>query len=155
MTWCTHVSFGSRGRAGSQRAGPGDSGNRASGEPLFGTADELTKLIDSAPSPSRYLVIDLKRVTEIDSTGVLMLRRIDNKLQSEGRTLLLSYLVEGTEKRKALGNMGLTRPEKESRIFEGTDAALAYSEERLLSGGFCKTMWMAMWYDIAIRVFGR
>jgi hypothetical protein len=62
----------------------------------------------------------------------MMLKRLDEALLKSNKRLLLSYLPAGGNQRRFLKTMGLTRLETQGRIFDDTNAALSWCEDKLL-----------------------
>lgn len=100
---------------------------------FFGTAEELANRVDAALREGvAYLVFDLKRVNEIDSTGAKILLQIQQKVTQQGRHLLVSHLQRRQRLADFLKDMGVTRALTAQRIFLDTDRALEWAEERLI-----------------------
>jgi anti-anti-sigma factor len=59
---------------------------------FFGTAEGLAGRVDAAAKAgARQVILDLKRVNELDSTGARILLQINESLRAQGGNLLLSY----------------------------------------------------------------
>jgi SulP family sulfate permease len=99
---------------------------------FFGTADRLARELESITA--RTVILDLRRVSNIDSSGALLLRRLDRRLSSDDRVLLPAGLPRGDERRMFLTEMGLAEPETQGRMYDDVDTALAAAEEILLRG---------------------
>lgn len=99
---------------------------------FFGSAETVARRVEEELSVSDWIVLDLKRVGHFDSSGVMMLKRLDDAALKAHKQLFLSYLPEGGNRRRFLRAIGLTRPEQEGRIFDDTDAALSRAEDELL-----------------------
>ena len=99
---------------------------------FFGSAERVERVVGDELSGSDWVLLDLKRISHFDSSGVLMLKRLDELLVRSGRRLFLGPLLAGGRRRKFLVEWGLTKPEAELRIFESTDAALSQAEDELL-----------------------
>ena len=100
---------------------------------FFGTADSLESEIDAAlHTPVSYLILDLKRVTEIDSTGARLLLKIHDKLTKDGKHLLLAYLHERAPMERFLHDMGVTAAVTRNRLFADTDHAIEWAEDKLI-----------------------
>jgi len=83
-------------------------------------------------SGSDWVLLNLKRISHFDSSGVLMLKRLDELLVRSGRRLLFAPRHFEGRRRKSLAEWGLTKPEAELRVFDSTDAALSQAEDELL-----------------------
>lgn len=99
---------------------------------FFGSAERVERVVGDELSRSEWVVLDLRRISHFDSSGVLMLRRLDELLVRSGRRLFLGPLLAGGRRRKFLAEWGLTRPEAECRVFESIDDALSQAEDELL-----------------------
>jgi sulfate permease, SulP family len=99
---------------------------------FFGSAERVERVVGDELSASDWVLLDLKRISHFDSSGVLMLKRLDELLVRSGRRLFLAPLLAGGRRRKFLAEWGLTKPEAELRVFESTDAALSQAEDELL-----------------------
>ncbi|WP_448208457.1 SulP family inorganic anion transporter [Azospirillum sp. sgz302134] len=103
------------------------------GPVFFGSADNLARAAETLTAGGDTLILDLSRVNDAESTGVLVLRRLDERLKREGRTLLLAGLGKGRGLRVLLRDMGFDAPEREGRVYSDLDTALAAAEDRLLA----------------------
>lgn len=99
---------------------------------FFGSAETVARNVERQLPTADWIVLDLKRVGHFDSSGVMMLKRLDEAMLKANKRLLLSYLPIDGNQRQFLQIIGLTRPETEGRIFEDTDAALSRAEDELL-----------------------
>lgn len=102
------------------------------GPVFFGTADQLARHLERAAQGCRVVILDMKRVSDIDSSGVVSLERLDNALGKTGSLLFLSYVQEHGTIGQALLGMGFARAVMEGRIFADSDDALAAAEDLLL-----------------------
>ena len=99
---------------------------------FFGSAERVERVVGDELSASDWVLLDLKRISHFDSSGVLMLKRLDELLVRSGRRLFFAPLLAGGRRRKFLAEWGLTKPEAELRVFESTDVALSQAEDELL-----------------------
>ncbi len=100
---------------------------------FFGTAENLSDHIESALRKDvSYVIVDLKRVNEIDSTGAKILLQIHDRLMKEGKYLLLSSYLERTKLADFLKDMGVTAALTHNRLFADVDRAIEWAEDRLL-----------------------
>ncbi|MFM0210737.1 SulP family inorganic anion transporter [Paraburkholderia sediminicola] len=99
---------------------------------FFGSAERVERVVGDELSGSDWVLLDLKRISHFDSSGVLMLKRLDELLLRSGRRLFLAPLLAGGRRRRFLMEWGLTKPEAELRVFDSTDAALSQAEDELL-----------------------
>ncbi len=105
----------------------------AQGPIFFGSADRLAERVETILKEAEIVILDLKRVTEVDATGADIVRRLDGTLARQGKTLLISYLPEDHPLWGFLEDMELARAETAHRIFPDTDSALARAEDMILT----------------------
>lgn len=99
---------------------------------FFGSAETVARFVEGILPKVKWLILDLKRVSHLDSSGTMMLKRLDEQARKAGKRLLLAHLPEGGNRRRFLCDMGYTQPEKDGRFFDNTDAALTRAEDELL-----------------------
>lgn len=99
---------------------------------FFGTADRLAEEIEDAATRADTIVLDLRRLNDIDASGVLILRRIDRRLSLNGKELLLAGWPHHHDRRRLAVQLGLDQPEREGRMFDDINAALVMLEDRAL-----------------------
>ncbi len=102
------------------------------GPVFFGSAENLARQAEALADGCQTLILDLARVNDVESTGVLVLRRLDERLSRAGVTLLLAGLSKGRGLRVLLRDMGYDRPERDGRIHGDLETALAAAEDQLL-----------------------
>jgi SulP family sulfate permease len=101
---------------------------------FFGTANALLEQIrarvaDTEQPPVRYIVLDFRRVTGLDSSAVLSFVKGRQLAEAQGITLVLTHISERTQHQFELG--GLSENER-VRIFPDLDHGLEWCEEQLL-----------------------
>ena len=102
---------------------------------FFGTADSLESEMEAAlDEPTSCLILDLKRVTEIDSTGARLILRMHERMVKDGNHLLVAHLQPDTPLEKFLQDMGVTTAVTRGRIFTDTDHAIEWAEDRIILG---------------------
>ena len=100
---------------------------------FFGTAENLALYLESAWRENvSYVIMDLKRVNEIDSTGAKILLQTHDRLTKEGKYLLLSSFPEGTQLADFLKDMGVTAALTRNRLFPDIDRAIEWAEDHLI-----------------------
>jgi SulP family sulfate permease len=102
---------------------------------FFGSGDNLFEAIDNGSGAIRYLILDMRHVSDIDSTGTRMLRQLKVLLDKEGRQLLVSHLPRQAPLWQFLDIMGVVGVFGPECFFDTTDEALEWAEDDLLSGG--------------------
>ena len=96
-----------------------------SGPLFFGAADEILKV--SEETGKNCIVLRMKGVTAIDSTGLRNLERIYTQCSDAGITLILSHLNE--QPRKTLEKAGLLSRIGEKNLCPEINAALSRAAE--------------------------
>lgn len=100
---------------------------------FFGTTDKLAKKIYELAQPGiKFIILDFKRVSEIDSTGANILLQVDRKCESEGIMLLLSSICRGSCSSEFLGACGVLEVFGEQRVFSKADYALSWAEDQVV-----------------------
>ncbi|TMG76359.1 MAG: cyclic nucleotide-binding domain-containing protein, partial [Betaproteobacteria bacterium] len=100
---------------------------------FFGTAENLALYLESVRRQNvSYVILDLKRVSEIDSTGAKVLLHAHDCFTKEGRHLLLSSFPERTQLAAFLKDMGVTAALTRGRLFPDADRAIEWCEDHLI-----------------------
>jgi sulfate permease, SulP family len=103
------------------------------GAVFFGTAEKLIHQIERVVRDGATLVIiDLKRVTDIDSTGVRFLVQANDAIVKQGKFLLLSSVEESSRLGQFLRDMGAIAALTRGRVFVDIDQALESAEDQLI-----------------------
>jgi len=103
--------------------------------PLFFASSELLYTrIDAAPAEGvRYVVLDLGRVTELDSTGARILMQADERLRAVKCRLVLCGAEARPELIALLLDHGVAEAFTRERMFRDLDHALEWCENDLLA----------------------
>ncbi|HSF06207.1 MAG TPA: SulP family inorganic anion transporter [Methylomirabilota bacterium] len=99
---------------------------------FFGTAADLATRVEAARTHIAYLVLDLKRVNEIDTTGARILLQMQQELARHHTTLLLSHMPDRPGVRSMLDDMGVLAALTRNKVFADTDRALEWAEDQLI-----------------------
>ncbi|MGA8259409.1 MAG: SulP family inorganic anion transporter [Arenicellales bacterium] len=99
---------------------------------FFGSSDELARRVEDQSGDARYVLLDFKRVNDVDSTGARFLDRLDKVLASRGRTMAITYLTPGQDIYGFLMDMGVLDEDLRQRVFRDTESALVWAEDQLL-----------------------
>lgn len=105
---------------------------------FFGSAENLAKDVEGAMSKAVYCILDMKRVTEIDSTGANIIVQINKSVEKFGKYLLITYLRENGSLWKFLRVMDVVRNLDTGMVFPDTDRALEWAEDHLLEYRECR-----------------
>jgi sulfate permease, SulP family len=101
---------------------------------FFGSAEKVANEITlQMQQDTRYVILDLRRITEIDSTGSQILQEINADLASHGKPLLLS-VAQPSEPAELLADSGVVDALGKERMFRDLDRAIAWAEDDLLRG---------------------
>ena len=99
---------------------------------FFGTAETLARQIErEAGADVGFVILDLRRVNELDGTGAAILAHTARRLRAEGRHLLLCHVEDNALALGAVRDAGL--PLTHETVFADTDAALEWAEDRLIA----------------------
>jgi MFS superfamily sulfate permease-like transporter len=93
---------------------------------FFGTADRLAQFVDADAADTKAVLLDLRRVTEIDSTGARILGDIDAALHARNIKLAI-VLSSRTETAARLADVF-----RHDRFFPDIDRAIEWAEDDLL-----------------------
>lgn len=99
---------------------------------FFGTADSLRIMIDNLDSSVRWLILDFRKVTEVDITSAEIIKICINK--NKNITFVLSYVINRDDTYQALCLAGVINDDTSKTIqwFYNTDFALEYVEDKFL-----------------------
>jgi anti-anti-sigma factor len=100
---------------------------------FFGTAENLADHIETAlRAKIVYLILDMRRVNEIDSTGAKVILQTHDRLTRDGKFLLLSNYEERPRLAHFLNDMGVIAAVTRNRMFHDTDRAIEWAEDHLI-----------------------
>ena len=105
----------------------------ARGPIFFGSAEKLASDIDAIREQASVLILDLRRVTEIDATGANILRRVQKQFQRRDKKLLISHLSLEHPLWEFLEDMEVITKFTKPMIFTDSDRALTWAEDDLLA----------------------
>jgi SulP family sulfate permease len=99
---------------------------------FFGSADKLASEIEISMEDATYCILDMKRVNEIDSTGVDILIQIIKMLEKKKKRLLIAHLKEKPSLWEPVEAFDVVKTLREDHFFYDTDTALEWAEDHLL-----------------------
>ncbi len=106
---------------------------------FFGTAERLaSEIATRMTEPTRYIILDLRRITEIDSSGSQILHEINDDVASVGARLALA-LPQPSECAERLADAGVIAAMTPRYIFKDVDRALEWAEDDLLRSAKVET----------------
>jgi CRP-like cAMP-binding protein/anti-anti-sigma regulatory factor len=98
---------------------------------FFGSGETLAREIEAAMrTETRTVILDLRRVTEIDTTGAQVLAEIAGNLERAGKHLLLA-VTASSKPAARLDDFGVAA-RLSGRIFPDVDRAIEWAEDDLL-----------------------
>ena len=99
---------------------------------FFGTGERLVDEIDAAKrKETRRLILDLRRISEVDSTGARIILDIQTDLLRKGSRLAL-VLASRSEIVARLSDLGVLENVPTGQVFEDVDRAIEWAEDDLL-----------------------
>ncbi|HEY7237972.1 MAG TPA: SulP family inorganic anion transporter [Burkholderiales bacterium] len=102
------------------------------GAVFFGTADRCGRELESLAGGRKHLIVDLSRVSEIDTTGAFVLMQTFARLRDQGIRVALAEVRPGGRRGSVLRLAGVARIVPEQAWFADLDAALEDTENRIL-----------------------
>jgi len=104
------------------------------GAMFFGTAEPLVAHIDrELTQPTSALILDFRRVTEVDITGARILLQLAERVSKAGADLALSSLSGPALIGRTLLDMGVIEALGVERSFPDRDHALEWAEDRVIA----------------------
>lgn len=115
-----------------ERTGSGVLVIELQGALFFGTAETLAgEIAAQMQQETHQVILDLRRISEIDSTGAEILRQIDADLLAQGACLALC-VPQPSEPAAILADSGVLDAVTPERVFRHVDRALEWAEEQSL-----------------------
>ncbi len=99
---------------------------------FFGTADQLAREVERLAAKTDYLILDFRRVTEIDVTGARILQQTAQQVASRRCHLLLAAINPEGARGRMLTASGLSGLPDPRYWFDTADAALEWAENAVL-----------------------
>ena len=100
---------------------------------FFGSAEHVASQIDAVTRDGVSIVIlDVRRVSDVDSTGARIVVDVHEPLKRRGVSLALAHVPPGGALHGMLADLGVVERIGAGRVFADTDAALEWAEEQLL-----------------------
>lgn len=99
---------------------------------FFGTADHLQMEVENLPDEVRYVVLDFRRVTEVDASGARALETICLTAARRNIRVLMSHLQVDAGQGRYLRAMGVAAVVATEYWFADLDRALEWTEDQLL-----------------------
>jgi anti-anti-sigma factor len=103
---------------------------------FFGTAEELADRVETALGDGvSRVVLDFKRVNEIDTTGARILLQIHGRVAARGAQLALCHVGASGRVGAVLRDMGVIAAVGDDRVHADADRALEWAEDQLIARG--------------------
>ena len=100
---------------------------------FFGSAERLAGEIEGQMGEStRTVILDLRRITEVDSTGARILLEINGELARRGKWLVLAAAQPGETVGQQLAESGVLAEVGADKVFVDLDRAIEWAEDELL-----------------------
>lgn len=100
---------------------------------FFGTADQLAREIERLASRTEYLVLDFRRVTDIDATGARILQQATRDVAAKHCQLIFASINPDGARARMLAMLGGAGLPERRFWFDIADEALEWAEEDLLT----------------------
>ncbi len=107
---------------------------------FFGNVDRVTDELDALPAGTRFVILDLTRVTTIDASGAVELARQTGRLAATGIDLLIAGITPGSRHGRALRALSDTGTAGTRRWYPDVDYAVEAAELALLGEAGAGTM---------------
>jgi MFS superfamily sulfate permease-like transporter len=99
---------------------------------FFGSGERLAAELNAQlEKETRYVILDLRRITELDSTASLILLEIHTQLARSGQHVLLS-VAQPSDTATQLTDAGVFEAVGNDRVFPDLDRAIGWAEDDLL-----------------------
>lgn len=103
------------------------------GSLFFGTADRLAREIEGFASKAEYLILDFRRVTEIDVTGARILQQATREVSAKHCQLVFASVNPDGARGRMLAMLGGAGLPERRFWFDAADDAMEWAEEDLLA----------------------
>lgn len=100
---------------------------------FFGTADALVTECELHARQARTVILDFRRVSEMDATGVRLLQLLARTITARGIALLLAHVTRDDENGRFIAAIGGAGLFKLVGSFPDVDMALEWAEDRLVA----------------------
>jgi SulP family sulfate permease len=104
-----------------------------SGYVFFGTADRMRNEVESLAQGRLVLILDFRRVHEVEASGARVLGMMGRSLASQGIGVALSHVRRDEPLGRYLQDMGVAEAIPQDRWFTDLDRALEWAEDRVLA----------------------
>ena len=102
---------------------------------FFGTADAVATRLEALARESDQIVVDFRRVPDVDATGARILMQAAEAVRRQGKHLLLASLPLDDDRTRLIREMDVHGQLADADFFANADMALERAEDRLLERG--------------------
>jgi len=102
------------------------------GSLFFGTADQLSREAERIATKADYLILDFRRVTDIDVTGVRILQQTAARVGASNCRLLFAAIRPLGTRGRILSSAGIDKLVPQRYWFDTADAGMEWAEDDLL-----------------------
>jgi SulP family sulfate permease len=102
------------------------------GSLFFGTADQLSREAERVAAKADYLILDFRRVTDIDLTGVRILHQTAVRVGASNCRLLFAAIRPLGTRGRILSAAGIDKLVPQRLWFDTADAGMEWAEDELL-----------------------
>ncbi len=99
---------------------------------FFGNTDYLAGYLEDSIEKVDTVILNVKGISDIDTSGVRVLARIDDRFAQLGKRLFFAHLSSEEDLGILIEEYGLVAPQRQGRVFEDLNSALAAAENLLL-----------------------
>lgn len=103
------------------------------GSLFFGTAEQLWDEVEQRCAASRVVILDFRRVAEVDASAARMLQRLARSLAAQCRWLVFAGVDTRGDMGRIMASLGLAAEVPRERWLHDADAALEWAEDHLLA----------------------
>ena len=101
---------------------------------FFGSAEILAGRMDTLlGTETRYVILDFRRVNEVDSTAARLIAQAHDRMKSRGKMLLIASAENNQRAAAALRDAGVFAAVTREKVFPDVDHAMEYAEDDLIA----------------------
>lgn len=100
---------------------------------FFGTADAVASRLEALAREADQIIIDFRRVSEIDATGARILMQAADAVSARGKHLMLASITPHDERMRVIRELDVHHRLADTDMFANADLALEHAEDRLLA----------------------
>lgn len=105
----------------------------AQGAIFFGSADQLARTLRECAAGAEIVILDFRLVSDLDGTGLKILRQLDDAIVDDGKVLLAAFLSPDRLVWGIIDALGGKDTIFQGRRYPDADSALAAAEDMLIA----------------------